>query len=342
MKPTIVKVFVLLVLVIPGTFFYSCKRDKLEPYFGPQSCPGDDFSVVSEFKTNKDEAATVNFTLQDSLYFTASFTTEARWTILIEGKNSHATKVMEGFSKTIDTAWYGRSGSDLFFLSEPITVKFEIVCKPELSRRLSFNMVKSNFEYDPLLFPVTFYNGGDGVYPGGTSYYSAQDAVYGDGNLDSTWCPFSSRCTAYQPSQEGGGYHKFIGIAPIPGGPDKNIYGAQEIYFNLTTTNISNNPDKVWLNFLANTEGTPVKMIVSFINGDNGDRYGRKVFSIKSNEWGLYSVNLGALEKAPTDITVFSTKDVNLIVITLVQSEGIAPTYLNMDFLNFTEGSAFY
>ncbi len=342
MKRKIDKEYLKWGLLLPLCLILSCKRDALDPYFGPQSCPGEDFHIISEFQMNKYGEEIVNFRTTDSLYFTASFSAPARWKIVIEGNSSRASKTFEGLSSEIRKAWYGRSGKELFFMDETVTVRFLIVCRPELSQEYSVHILKPDFVHDPEVVVLTRYNGPDGIYPDGTSFYAAQDAVYGDAVLDSIWCPYSPKCEEYRPSQEGGGYLTFKGISPIPGGLDKNTYGSQEMYFNLMHRSLPSDPSQVWFNFLANSGGTPAKIVLTFGNGDNGDRYGRKVISIKTSEWTMYSICLGTLDKMEGDLDVFDTKELNLLAYTLVQSEGIAPTLFHVDLPCFTKGSSFY
>jgi hypothetical protein len=321
--------------------FISCKRDKVNPYLGEQACPDDNFKIVSGLTINKSSSQTVNFQTTDSLYFTASFSSTARWKIVITGENSHASATLEGLSSSIDTAWYGRPGNELFFANEKVTIDFQIVCRPDLTSRHSVNIIKPNFKKDPYLFLVTNFNAIDAVFPANWIFYPDGDPLYGTGIVDSAWCPFSSKCTNYEPSQEGGGYLSFIGIKPIPGGESKNDYGTYEIYPQ-NISSLNPDPSKVWFNFLANTQGTAAKVIVTFRSGSNNKGFGRKVFTIKTSDWKMYSLNLGNMDLGVNDVSMPTTQSIGILFITVIQSEGIAPTYFNMDVPCFTIGSSFY
>src|ERR1700749_810560 len=116
-------------IIFLTAIFISCKRDNVKPYLGAQACPEDDFKILSGLNINKTSAQVVNFQTTDSLYFTATFSSTARWKIVITGQSSHASVTLEGLSSSINKAWYGRSGSDGFFTNETISIDFYIVCR---------------------------------------------------------------------------------------------------------------------------------------------------------------------------------------------------------------------
>jgi hypothetical protein len=322
----------------------SCKRDKFEPYFGPQACPDEGFQISTPFTMSKADPATVNFILGEALTFNAIFNSKAPWKIEISGQSSHAIKTFQGFSDVVNVKWYGRADTELFFTDEKVTVKFSITCKEDLTVIQSVNIKKSDFSKDPNVVIVNDFDGHP-AFPlplPDWEYYPATDPlhIYPSAIGDT----FS---TTINPSPQGGKYISYNGISPVTGGDSKNIYGEYDIGPPSPTT-ITTDPDKVWFNFLANSGNTPVKIIVSFLqdtiiaNVKTRLKLGKSTVVINSPSWQMFSINLGQLEKGPTDKQTFNVKtDITLISINIVQNGGISPTDLNMDLVTFTEGESF-
>ncbi len=101
-------------------FELSCKKDPLGPditgIYGP----------VTVVDTLKKSAATVDFSKDESVFFTASFEKETDWVLTITGKTSGATKTFEGISKNIDKTnalWNGTASDVPSFQKETVTAR---------------------------------------------------------------------------------------------------------------------------------------------------------------------------------------------------------------------------
>jgi hypothetical protein len=334
--PVIFTLFSIMILL-------SCKRDKFEPYFGPQACPGEGFQISTAFNMSKVDPATVNFFTGEALTFNAVFNSNALWKIEISGQSSHATKTFQGFSNVVSINWYGRSDTELFFADEKVTVKFFITCKEELTVIQSVNIKKADFSKDPNVIIVSDF---DSHLAPGWGYYNVSDPLYPPVVGDTAICPVTNKpgfCSTFKPSPQGGRSLSYIGQVPISGGGQKNIFAAYEVYPpNLNTfPNAPTDPNQLWFNFLGNSGSTPVKVIVSFRHWDGVTKFGRTSFTINSPTWQMYSVNLGQLEKGVGDVQTFNAKDLGLIIFTIAQNAGISPTEFNIDLATLTIGESF-
>lgn len=323
----------------------SCKRDDADPFFGPAACPSDSFKVIVPFTISASDGDTVNFTLGEKATFLAEFSEPAPWTITLTGTKSHAVKTFSGFSDSISENWYNRPGSLPFFMDEEITVDFKIRCRTDLNETSEFYVVSvRDFSNDPNVLYVADFDGtGNDVPSNSWLAYHESDLVNGNGVIDTAYFPTTSKSgfLPYKSSPQGGGYLSFKGIKAIPAGESKNLYGSYEIY----TPAMKDAPldaKNMWFNFMANSGGTPIKVIVNFWHWNGKDRFGKASFTIKSSEWGMYSINLAELEKGPGIEETFNPANVGIVFFTIVQGEAIAPSYFNLDMATFTYNESFY
>lgn len=337
---------IILCLVSVTGNFYSCKRDRFDPYLGPQSCPDDNFFILpgKEFVMNHHDGDLVNFTQGDSLYFTCGFSSPARWKVEISGVSSNARKVFEGFSDNFSFAWYGRPGSELFFKNEKINVVFSVLCRKDLSRAATLDIMISNFLNDPSVIYITDLDG-IGIPLSSWVFYNDQDPQYGSAEADTAICPGTSKagfCSPYKPSPQGGSYMSFIGTKPVPEGESRNIFSYYEIYPPNLSNRLPSDPSKIWFNFLASPGNTAVRLLVSFRHWNGVIRYGRKMFFLRNDQWQMYSINLGELDKIPGDEETFNAKELGIVLFTMIVQDGKIPAHLNTDMLTFTLGEPFF
>lgn len=332
------------ILALTSVLVSSCKRDEVDPYLGPQACPTSDFQITTPFAIST-SGTPVNFNSGGTISFSATFNEAAPWSITITGKSSHASKTFSGFSTSINQTWYCRPESLPFFSDETVTVDFKIRCLPDLNETSEVTILSTtNFSNDPsLVYLADFDNSGNDVAFGSWLFYAESDPVHGNGVADTAWFPSTAKTEfqLYSPSPQGGGYLAFKGTEAISAGESKNLYGSYEIY-PPSLAAAPQAPEDVWFNFMANSDGTPIKVVVNFWHWSGTKRFGKASFTINSNEWGMYSVNLAELEKGPGIEETFNAQNIGIVFFTVVQGEAIAPSYFNLDMVNFSFNESFF
>jgi hypothetical protein len=109
------KKFKFLLLLTPF-FFISCEKEKIE---GPDL--HDLYSELTILESLNIVGDSADFSNNQTMYFTASFSKQIDWTIKIKGLNSSAVKIISGKSQTINQAnstWNGSSTQLPFFIAE--------------------------------------------------------------------------------------------------------------------------------------------------------------------------------------------------------------------------------
>ncbi len=87
-------------LVVFGTIVFAAGCDRVTETEGPNlSDIYGEFTVLEDFKTSQ---ADVDFSANETVYFTARFSTITSWTITIKSSTSDATKIIEGRSNLIN------------------------------------------------------------------------------------------------------------------------------------------------------------------------------------------------------------------------------------------------
>ena len=103
-------------LLLTPFFFISCEKEKIE---GPDL--HDLYSELTILESLNIVGDSADFSNNQTMYFTASFSKQIDWTIKIKGLNSSAVKIISGKSQTINQAnstWNGSSTQLPFFIAE--------------------------------------------------------------------------------------------------------------------------------------------------------------------------------------------------------------------------------
>ena len=103
-------------LLLTPFFFISCEKEKIE---GPDL--HDLYSELTIIESLNIVGDSADFSNNQTMYFTASFSKQIDWTIKIKGLNSSAVKIISGKSQTINQAnstWNGSSTQLPFFIAE--------------------------------------------------------------------------------------------------------------------------------------------------------------------------------------------------------------------------------
>ena len=109
-----------LLLALPF-FFTSCEKDKIE---GPSL--NDLYGELNILESLNIVGDSADFSIGESMYFTASFSKQVDWKIKIEGLNSGSVKIISGKSNTINpsnSTWDGSSTEIPFFIAEDCDVQ---------------------------------------------------------------------------------------------------------------------------------------------------------------------------------------------------------------------------
>ncbi|MDG1718975.1 MAG: hypothetical protein P8H17_04025 [Flavobacteriales bacterium] len=109
-----------LLLILPF-FFTSCEKDKIE---GPNL--NDLYGELTILESLDIVGDSADFSNNQSMYFTASFSKQVDWKIKIEGLNSGSVKIISGKSNAINqsnSTWDGSSTEIPFFIAEDCDIQ---------------------------------------------------------------------------------------------------------------------------------------------------------------------------------------------------------------------------
>lgn len=115
-----------LCIVLMTLFFAGCRKDE-DAFDGPSiNDIFSNFKLIAPFDADRDS---VDFSLSQTVAFSASFNKVVDWKITITGQTSKAQKVIEGQSKTISVTnalWNGSTTNYPVFRAENCTAKLTI------------------------------------------------------------------------------------------------------------------------------------------------------------------------------------------------------------------------
>ncbi|MFN3402467.1 MAG: hypothetical protein ACK40G_00140 [Cytophagaceae bacterium] len=96
---------------------------------GPDICGvSEQFAIISPLESTHTEAD-----LAIGQRFTATFSEEAPWKIILKGKTSGAVKTISGTGRELDVVWNGSTDTVYFFRKEPVTTYLQIPCRTPIS-----------------------------------------------------------------------------------------------------------------------------------------------------------------------------------------------------------------
>ena len=103
----------LVYLLVVGITLFSCRKDEVNLIDGPSLT-----DVFGSFQVKTDlepKEPSVDFTSEQSTFFTCEFTTVAEWQLTIVGRESGATKIITGSSKVLNAETASWNGSTTLF-----------------------------------------------------------------------------------------------------------------------------------------------------------------------------------------------------------------------------------
>ncbi len=366
-------------LVILITLLASCRRDLHEPFFGPKARPNEDFAIITPFTAkqssySKNIAGILNFRLKDlpfkknyvdSLTISAKFNAAAVWRVEIIGQSSLAKKIYTAESDAINVVWYGRPTGDKFFMDEKIEIVFTVQCRPDLTQKVTYDLVANSFNnakyvkntHNPVINDpkVLVLENFDSISLGMKAWETdiASD-LYGTAVIDTATLPRNQHKYVHSEmgsSPQGNNFLSFIGSEPITAGPQKNTYGNYFVYLPKTILDkLPIDRSKVWINFYASSgKKNSTKFVLDYRKEiyvcdtckTKVVRTGKQgSFLINpSNDWQRFSYNMNNLEVLDTP---FDANKTEILVLTIVQSGGVAPTEFDIDFITFTIDEPFW
>lgn len=370
-----------LLLVILVTILASCRRDLHEPFFGPKACPNEDFAIITPFTAkqssySKNIAGILNFRLKDlpfkknyvdSLTISAKFNSAAVWRVEIIGQSSLAKKIYTAESDAINVVWYGRPTGDKFFMDEKIEIVFTVQCRPDLTQKVTYDLLASRFNnakyakgiYNPVINDpkVLVMENFDSIANPIDKWKadSAKDTQYGDAALETALLPinkFKYASSEMHASPQGYNFLSFIGTQPITAGPQKNTYGSYGVY--LSSDLLKKLPidrSRVWINFYASSgKKNPTKFVLDYRQEKTVCTDSCRIKTVRvgkqgsflinpSDEWQRFSYNMNNLEVLDTP---FDANKTEILFFTVVQSGGVVPTEFDIDFITFTIDEPFW
>lgn len=293
------KIFIVTLIVLLA----GCKR-KEESSIGPSICPSSSFTSTGLIHED-----TVNFTSAD-VAFTATFSEQIDWSIIIKGNTSGAVKRYSGSSKTINETWLGTADTALFFGLELCEVSFKIACR-EATTTTILIQGKPTFNNISTMKLVKDFDGLGMMTLGGG--YGNYDVVNQQVNAPA------------DPSPQGGNYYHISGAAT----PSQYYFGGVD------GSGLSipwSDPEQVYFNVFMKSDGITNSEMSILFNG--GAVAYRKVVSFAG--WKLVSFKL-------SDVEIQNATAVTTVSFSL----GSAPdkgtsASVKMDFMIFTYGKPFY
>jgi hypothetical protein len=233
-----------LIMIVAG--LQSCKHDNFKEFVGEAICPGKNFTVLQPFQVSSNNID-LNF---GGLVMTAGFSETAKWTITITGQTSGAKRVYSGKSSSVNVTWYGQPGNMTFFKNETVTVKFEILCLPDLNVTENVTITKNNFNTFGGVLVSDFEGNGSvtntttmGYNASGWSSYASPGTTYNSFTVTNTpLTPPTTPNYLHIDAQPGatswwsGGVYGTISLSSLPTSHPDSIYFNAFIYGHPTTS----------------------------------------------------------------------------------------------------------
>jgi hypothetical protein len=259
-----------LLLALPF-FFTSCEKDKIE---GPSL--NDLYGELTILESLNIVGDSADFSNNQSMYFTASFSKQVDWKIKIEGLNSGSVKIISGKSNTINqsnSTWDGSSTEIPFFIAEDCDVQLTFEMHDDTTNnQLNIQSPKLYNDENTVLI-IDFENG---FNPNFTGYFNS-----------GAWGPFIQNNPNPNPLTTGGSgqgtkyleQHGTVDWDWLIGYVDYSTELWQDVYAN--GENLINDPSKVYFNIMIKgdstisivTGGPNTLFKLEFHEDENGDGY---------------------------------------------------------------------
>ncbi|MGB6036218.1 MAG: hypothetical protein WBG42_08115 [Cryomorphaceae bacterium] len=312
--------------------FASCDRD-LEPE-GPSLF--DRFAPLEVFDSLQASRATVDFSVGQSVSFTAEFNKSIEWVITITGQESGGIQTITAFDRFVEPAnatWRGNTTELPLFRVEPCMVVLSVPEEPDFGDTL-FVDVTGTIAYEGLLVTDFEENPGPNIQLGDFEF-----ELQNSGRLDDT--------TAAQ----GDFFYRLAGTDNATGGPTDNFFVglarifapiAGDTYYQVPTTV----PENLYLNLFV--RGRPeglTRVVLGLIidTNDSGD-YTDGVDQIRSLEfdptyegWRLQSFLASDMGASQDDLSKVVGIEIVLISLNNLQPTPREQVGFEVDYLIFTQ-----
>jgi len=312
--------------------FAACDRD-LDPE-GPSLF--DRFAPLEVFDSLQASRATVDFSVGQSVSFTAEFNKSIEWVITITGQESGGIQTITAFDRFVEpenATWSGNTTELPLFRAEPCMVVLSVPEEPDFGDTL-FVDVTGTLSYEGLLVTDFEENPGPNIQLGDFEF-----ELENSGRLDDT--------TAAQ----GDFFYRLAGTDNASGGPTDNFFVglarifapiAGDTYFQVPTTV----PENLYLNlFVQGREEGLTRIVLGLIidTNDSGD-YTDGVDEIRSLEFDPTYSGYRLQSFLASDMGA-SQEDLNKVVgieLVLISLNNLQPTPrvqvgFEVDYLIFTQ-----
>jgi hypothetical protein len=184
-----------IILFVAVLALFSCRKDEVSKMDGPslQDLNGQ-FMVINDLVASKDS---VDFSVGETVYFTAEFSKTSEWHLRIEGQSSGAVKLIEGTGSAInspETIWDGSTTEFPMFKAEMCKVQLTFTGETDtlvtyvkvLNPKTNAGFVVADFEtpfnagwssFVQLGADMDFQIKADNTSPQGNSFYNMAGTV---------------------------------------------------------------------------------------------------------------------------------------------------------------------
>jgi hypothetical protein len=297
----------------------------------------DRFAPLVVFDSLQTSVDSLDFSLGESVSFSAKFNKNIDWVVKITGQNSGAVKILSAFGSTVNESnatWEGGTTELPLFRDEPCLVTVSIPEEPEFGDTLMINVL-GTLNYDGVMVTDFEENPGACIELGDFEFELANS-----GRLDDT--------TAAQ----GDFFYRLAGTDNATGGPTDNYFVGLarifacitgETFFQVPTTV----PENLYLNlFVAGRETPYTRVVLGLIidTNDSGDfELGQD--EIRSLEfdptytgWRLQSFTAAEFGASQADLEKVVGIELVLISLNNLQSNPREEVGFETDFMIFTQG----
>ena len=246
-----------LLLILPF-FFTSCEKDKIE---GPSL--NDLYGELTILESLVVIGDSADFSIGESVYFTASFSKQVDWQLMITGLNSGSIKIITGKSNLINqsnSTWDGNSSQIPFFNSEDCNVELSFEMHTDVTIFNQLNIQKEKDYNGENSCLITDFEGG--FNPNFTGFFQAG----------------CTKSLTVGGAGEGVKHLQQFGICDWDW-----LIGYIDYYatFWLEENNLVNDPSQVYFNIMINGDSTISQIAgipnslfkLEFYEDENGDGY---------------------------------------------------------------------
>lgn len=325
----------ILYILISVVFLVGCRKDELKKIDGPSLADlNGKFSVITNLKASKDA---VNFSANESVFFTAEFSKVSNWKLEIIGQTSGAIKEISGIGNKLtvnESAWGGTTTFFPVFRSELCTARLTFQGeKDTLLTTLKIKEPKLNEGFIVADFESSFNAGWSSFIQSGAS--------------------MDFQIKSDNSAPQGGGYLNMAGTVDwdwLIG-----LINFKATAYGAKTFPISANPDNLYFNVLVWGEPSLTNSLVLFQfqedeNGDGKfssnaeDMYSHQI-TINWTGWKLISIRYSDLQSlvngspaAASGNGVFEPNKLMQINMLYLANPKTGFAKSKLDYLIFTEG----